>query len=65
MCREFRAASVDQISRLDILKVYTTPVSESWRAPFLHELTGLRDGYASTDLTRAELNNIIDYVCCS
>ena len=65
MCREFRTASVDQISREDILKVYITPVSKSWRAPFLRGLTGLRDGYTSTDLTSAELNNIIDYVCCS
>ena len=65
MCREFRSTSVDNISRAEIQKVYNTPVSDAWRAPFIKELTYLRDGYASIDLSKTELDTIIDHVCRS
>ena len=48
-----------------IQKVYNTPVSDAWRAPFIKELTYLRDGYASIDLSKTELDTIIDHVCRS
>ena len=65
MCREFGAINISQMVKSDIVNPYVTSNINSWRIPFLKELISLRDGYASSDLTKRELMDIIDYVSTS
>ena len=43
---------------------YVVNETEMWRSPFLKELLLMRDQYLDNVLSKTELDNLIDFVCC-
>ena len=41
------------------------PAEEIWRIPMIEELVGIRNGERSIELTTSEIDNLIEYACCT
>lgn len=65
ICIENNINSIEQVNVKNICMPIKTPVSESWRLPLLKELLCIREGLITVDLSEAEINQLINFVCTS
>lgn len=65
LCNELQVDQVEDINLSSIKMPIKTPITEEWRIPFLRELLLTRSGFNTVDFTIKEINDVIDYICCS
>ena len=66
LCRELNVERMEDVNTklLEMPLPYVVNETEMWRSPFLKELLLMRDQYLDNVLSKTELDNLIDFVCC-
>ena len=64
LCQELNTQYMEEINTRDISMPITTPNAENWRVPFIKDLISLRDSHQD-EISRPEINDFLDHVCCS
>ena len=65
LCREFNVINIGCMAKNDIVMPIKTPVQESWRLNFLLDLLSVRSSSGDHDFTGAEIDDLIEYICCN
>ena len=62
--QELNTQYMEAINTRDISMPITTPNAENWRVPFVKDLISLRDSHQD-EISRPEIKDFLDHVCCS
>ena len=63
ICREYNKLCVDHICKRDIVMPIQIRENDEWRIPLLNDLYPLRDDF-NTDISRADIYDMINFICC-
>lgn len=63
ICRERGFPNIESMDMANLTDTFPTPPNEAWRMPCIKELCFVRDGYASSILSKQELDFVLDFVC--
>ena len=65
LCREMNVSRIEDIMAKNISMPIKMEERNEWRVPFLKELLSSRQSNEITGLSVAEIQSIIDYICCN
>ena len=66
LCQELNVENIENVNINEISMPIKTPGLDSWRDPFLRDLITLRDSKPDSNfIPKTELQDFINYVCCS
>ena len=65
LCEEMNVARVEDIIAKNIKMPieYEMEVGDSWRIPFLKELLSTNEGSNESEMSKKEIQGIIDFIC--
>ena len=64
LCNENNVARMEDINIENISMPIKLEERDSWRIPFLKELLSLRSGYGEVGISKNEMQDIINHLCC-
>ena len=64
LCNENNVARMEDINIENISMPIKLEERDSWRIPFLKELLSLRSGYGEVGISKTEMQDIINHLCC-
>ena len=64
ICNEMNVTRVEDVIVNNISMPIKIEVGDSWRINFLKELLSLREGSYEVGISRNEIQDMIEYICC-
>ena len=65
LCTEMNVDRIEDVVINNISMPIKTEVQDAWRIPFLKDLLSVKRGNSGGDLSKTEIQDIINYICCN
>ena len=63
ICRERGIPNIESMNLANLTDTFPTPQNKAWRLSLIKELCFVRDGNASSNLSKHELDFVLDFMC--